>query len=84
VTLFSQVRRVYAPIYPQLTIAVGPGAISAANVQTAYEGVMAAFADYLATYDQGRGVVLIGHSQGAMLLDEVMACERSARPRRRP
>ncbi len=71
--LFSQLCRVYAPIYPQLTLAaLGSGRITGANVQTAYDGVKAAFDDYIANYNHGRGVVFIGHSQGAMLLDDLL------------
>jgi hypothetical protein len=67
---FSQVCRVYAPMYPQLTrsaIATS-GAISAQGAVTAYLGVLSAWKDYLAHYNSGRGVVFIGHSQGAFLL----------------
>jgi hypothetical protein len=66
---FSQVCKVYAPIYPQATIeALNSGQIDSTVIETAYEGVRAAFADYLANYNHGRGVLLIGHSQGAMML----------------
>ncbi len=79
--LFSQACRVYAPIYPQLTLAaLGSGRITLANVQTAYDGVRAAFADYLATYNRGRGVVFIGHSQGAMLLADLLRYEVDPKP----
>jgi len=66
---FSKVCKVYAPVYPQLTIA----ALSAAGdktvgLVTAYSGALAAFDDYMANYNKGRGIVFIGHSQGAMLL----------------
>jgi hypothetical protein len=67
--LFSQVCHVYAPVYPQLTSAsLSSGRITWANVQAAYDGVRTAFADYMANYNHGRGIVFIGHSQGAMLL----------------
>jgi hypothetical protein len=66
---FSQVCNVFAPIYPQATIeALNSGRIDSIAVETAYEGVRAAFADYLANYNHSRGVVLMGHSQGAMML----------------
>ena len=79
--LFSQVCKVYAPIYPQLTIAaLGSGRITAGNVQTAYDGVRAAFDDYMASYNHGRGVVLIGHSQGAMLLADLLHFEIDRTP----
>ena len=66
---FSRVCKVYAPIYPQLTIpALNSGMITQDAIMTAYGGVLAAFDDYLAHYNKGRGIVFIGHSQGAMLL----------------
>jgi hypothetical protein len=67
--LFSQVCNVYAPIYPQVTAeALNTGRITQTTIEIAYEGVQGAFADYMANYNHGRGVVLIGHSQGAMML----------------
>ena len=66
---FSQVCRVYAPIYPQLTeTALSQGAINPRTTTVAYNGLLAAWNDYLAHDNHGRGVVLIGHSQGAALL----------------
>ncbi len=64
---FSATCRVYAPMYPQLTLSAisGNGRLTEANVLTAYDGVAAAWQDYMANYNKGRGVVLIGHSQGA-------------------
>jgi pimeloyl-ACP methyl ester carboxylesterase len=67
---FSQVCRVYAPMYPQLTLhaILDPGGITAADALKAYSGVANAWSDYLAHYNDGRGVVVIGHSQGAAML----------------
>ena len=68
---FSQVCRVYAPMYPQLTrseIGNGLATIPAQAAAKAYLGVLAAWKDYLAHDNHGRGVVLIGHSQGSALL----------------
>ncbi len=67
---FSQACRVFAPVYPQLTLtAIGnPADLTAANLATAYRGVAAAWDDYLAHDNDGRGVVVIGHSQGAAML----------------
>ena len=39
-----------------------------ADTLKAYNGVVAAWNDYLQHYNDGRGVVVIGHSQGAALL----------------
>jgi hypothetical protein len=67
---FSQVCRVYAPVYPQLTqwVLTSPASITLASALKAYNGVATAWASYLAHYNDGRGVVLIGHSQGAFTL----------------
>ena len=65
---FSQVCKVYAPIYPQVTIAELNTGLSGDAAMVAYTGLFAAFDDYLANYNHGRGIVFIGHSQGAMML----------------
>jgi hypothetical protein len=78
--LFSQVCRVYAPIYPQVTIAGASGRVELAAVQTAYAGVKAAFDDYLANDNVGRGIVFLGHSQGAMHLIPLLSLEVDIKP----
>jgi hypothetical protein len=67
---FSQVCRVYAPMYPQLTLAdlKNPSQATAGDLTEASAGVVAAWDDYLDHYNDGRGVVVIGHSQGAAML----------------
>jgi hypothetical protein len=67
---FSQVCRVFAPVYPQLTLSaiLKPADLTAANTATAFAGVLSAWDDYLAHDNHGRGVVVIGHSQGAAML----------------
>ena len=57
---FERVCRVYAPMYRQVTSAHGTE-----GRELAYHDVRAAWRDYLAHDNDGRGVVLIGHSQGA-------------------
>jgi hypothetical protein len=71
---FSQVCRVYAPVYRQLTLSAleHPGRITRRNALIAYGSVVAAFHSYLAHYNQGRGIVFIGHSQGAAILTELL------------
>ena len=71
---FSQVCRVYAPVYPQLTLhaLTDPGAITGSDLTTAYTSVQAAWQDYLAHYNRGRGVIFIGHSQGAAMLIQLL------------
>ncbi len=71
---FSQVCRVYAPMYPQVTLAAlnsGKRVSTAASI-TAYIGVVKAFSEYLAKYNDGRGFVLLGHSQGALILEQLI------------
>jgi len=66
---FSQVCRVWAPMYRQITVkGLTAGARTVSAAVTAYEGVQAAWQDYLAHDNHGRGVILIGHSQGASVL----------------
>jgi hypothetical protein len=71
---FSQACAVYAPIYPQLTIPAisRPGGVTPEGVLKAYGGVVGAFEEYLARYNHGRGFVLIGHSQGAAMLIQLI------------
>jgi hypothetical protein len=79
---FSQVCRVYAPMYPQLTLTAiaDPTKISLTAALTAYGGVYSAFEDYLAHYNNGRGIVFIGHSQGTMMLMALLKSEVDSRP----
>ena len=87
---FSQVCKVYAPIYRQLTLAainaVPPPAGTQAAGDTgasrdiAYADVLSAWQDYLAHYNNGRGVVLIGHSQGTMMLTRLITSEIDPNP----
>jgi len=79
--IFSEVCNVYAPIYPQLTIAsLSSGQINQSNIDIAYGGVRAAFTDYLTNYNHGRGIVFVGHSQGAMMLIGLLHFEVDPKP----
>jgi len=71
---FSQACNVYAPIYPQLTIPAinTPGAVTPEGSAKAYVGVLTAFEEYLALYNHGRGFELIGHSQGSLMLEQLI------------
>jgi hypothetical protein len=79
---FSQVCQVYAPMYRQLTLATinsgGGGTLEAAAL--AYGDVLSAWKDYLANYNNGRGVVLIGHSQGTFMLTYLITSEIDPNP----
>ena len=57
---FGQACRLYVPMYRQ-----SPDA-------TSYADALAAWRDYLAHSNHGRGVVLIGHSQGAFTLERLI------------
>lgn len=74
---FSQVCRVYAPMYPQLTLAAiaTPSKISYSSALAAYASVATSFHNYMANYNRGRGIVFIGHSQGAMMLTALLRYE---------
>jgi hypothetical protein len=79
---FSQVCRVYAPVYRQITLSAlrHPGRITRADALVAYDSVRSAFRDYLARYNHGRGIVFIGHSQGATVLARLLQQEVDRRP----
>ena len=79
---FSQTCRVYAPVYRQITLAAleHPARITRADALLAYRSVRSAFRDYLAHYNHGRGIVFIGHSQGATILIHLLEQEVDPRP----
>ncbi len=76
---FASVCRTFSPIYRQMTVAavvafsaggdIGPAAA------LAYRDVAAAWHNYIRTRNQGRPFVLIGHSQGSLLLQQLIANE---------
>lgn len=81
---FRHVCRPFAPMYRQVTLAAlrqymtgqNPGADRA----LAYNDVKAAWDWYLAHENRGRGVVLIGHSQGAGVIAELVKREIDGKP----
>jgi len=81
---FGQVCKLYAPNYRQVTIAalrkMMMGQASPGDGALAYADVLAAWKDYLARDNHGRGVVLIGHSQGSRILLELIAKEIDGKP----
>lgn len=77
---FSEDCRVYAPVYRQLTLSTIGGRITVPEELIAYEGVLHAWKTYLREFNHGRGVVLIGHSQGAYLLRKLIASQVDPRP----
>ncbi|MBN8869284.1 MAG: DUF3089 domain-containing protein [Solirubrobacterales bacterium] len=78
---FSPGCRMFAPIYPQFTISAILGAkITDQVAATAYGGVKAAWNEYLKKYNKGRGIVLIGHSQGTGHLKQLVSETFDRRP----
>ncbi len=71
---FSQNCRVFAPMYRQLTLKAinTPGGITLEDELTAYSSVLSALLEYMHKFNKGRGVVLIGHSQGALMLTQLI------------
>ena len=74
---YSEDCDVYAPVYRQATLAAisDPDAADPKVFEKAYKDVLAAWKDYLKNYNKGRGVVLIGHSQGTGMLSELLSSE---------
>jgi hypothetical protein len=71
---FSSACRVFAPLYRQMTIGTyfGHPDEHRRRFAIAYDDVLAAFRYYLAHFDDGRGIVLLGHSQGAQLIERLL------------
>ncbi len=73
--------RLYAPVYRQVTLTALDAALrghplhgaEGPRLETPYEDVAAAWSWYLKEANHGRGVVLIGHSQGAGILTALIA-----------
>ena len=67
---FSQVCRVWAPMYRQATVpALARGSITSATVSNiAYASLLAGWRDYIRHDNDDRPIVFIGHSQGAAIL----------------
>jgi pimeloyl-ACP methyl ester carboxylesterase len=65
--------RVFAPMYRQVSLqGIFGSSIPPEARELAYGDVLAAWKTYLRRYNQGRGVVLIGHSQGTFVLRELV------------
>lgn len=81
---FAGVCRTFAPVYRQMTL----GSIAAAAVgadmrepgEIAYRDVANAWRSYLRNHNRGRRFVLIGHSQGSIMLQELIKREIEGKP----
>ena len=81
---FSGVCRTYAPMYRQMTLGAVTAAAAGADVTApavlAYTDVRAAWREYLAKHNKGRPFVLIGHSQGSLMLQRLIEHEIEGKP----
>jgi len=81
---FAGVCRTFAPLYRQLTLAAvtasAVGSDIAAPSALAYRDVAAAWRRYLAAHNKGRPFVLIGHSQGSAMIQELIRREIEGKP----
>ncbi|MET0534595.1 MAG: DUF3089 domain-containing protein [Steroidobacter sp.] len=81
---FGSQCKLYAPLYRQLTLTALRAAVSGqpltADRAMAYGDVAAAWRYYLEHDNKGRGVVLIGHSQGAGMLTQLIKSEIDGKP----
>ena len=77
---FSQTCRVYAPVYRQQTLGGLAAGGSKEALELAYSDVVEAWKEYLERDNGGRGVVLIGHSQGTRMLRQLVRAEIDRQP----
>jgi hypothetical protein len=81
---FASQCQVYAPMYRQITLsalrAMLAGTPMTANPAMAYNDVLDAWNYYLEHDNKGRGVVLIGHSQGSSVLTQLIRKEIDGKP----
>jgi pimeloyl-ACP methyl ester carboxylesterase len=81
---FREHCRVFAPLYRQNTLtslrAAAQGRPMNGDRSVIYADVLNSWNHYLQHENKGRGVVLIGHSQGASLLTRLIAAEIDGKP----
>jgi hypothetical protein len=81
---FGSKCRVYAPLYRQVTLTALRAALSGSPIPVdralAYNDVLDAWNYYLEHDNHGRGVVLIGHSQGSSVLTALIKNEIDGKP----
>lgn len=81
---FRAACRTFAPLYRQVTLSALRTMIATGtrtgDFVAAYGDVARAWADYLRRDNGGRGVILIGHSQGASMLKSLVQREIDGKP----
>jgi hypothetical protein len=81
---FASVCRPFVPIYRQMTLAAVATASAGGDVTRAgtiaYSDIANAWRTYLAKYNHGRPFVLVGHSQGSLMLQELIKHEIDGKP----
>lgn len=70
---YSRFCRVFAPVYRQVTLAALAQGNFPSGEEMAYGDVLDSFKHYIANDNNGRGVILIGHSQGSIYLKRLIA-----------
>jgi hypothetical protein len=81
---FAAKCRLFAPMYRQVTLTALRSIIAGKPMpfdrDLAYNDVLAAWKYYLSHDNKGRGVVLVGHSQGSLVLTRLIKDEIDGRP----
>jgi hypothetical protein len=83
---FASVCTTYAPLYRQFTLTAlaarmsGRAMAAPADPMLGYHDIVDAWNYYLEHYNNGRGVVLIGHSQGSGVLNALIKNEIDGKP----
>jgi len=81
---FGEQCRLYAPMYRQVTLTALRAGIAGQPISIdrnlGYSDVLAAWRYYLAHENKGRGVVLVGHSQGSGVLTRLVREEIDGKP----
>lgn len=81
---FASVCRPFAPLYRQMTVGAVTAAVAGGDISQAYaiayRDVVTAWQQFVATRNAGRPFVLVGHSQGSLMLQGLIAREIEGKP----
>lgn len=81
---FASACRAFVPVYRQMTLGAVAAAATGGDVrqagELAYSDVAKAWRTYLSTYNMGRPFVLVGHSQGSLMIQQLIKREIEGRP----